>query len=74
MLYSGQSFGKVHGECRAFKENIPRNIPQKKPHVGPDLLFRGFQQFQEEAKETFEESSNQVEHIKDSLDLITRRQ
>ena len=48
------------------------NVLQKKLLVDPDLLLQGFRQYQEEARETYEEYSNQVEHIKDSLDLITR--
>ena len=71
---SDKVLGKLYRECRAFKDNVAQkdNVPQKKPLVDPDLLIRGFQQYQEEARETYEEYSNQVEHIKDSLDLITR--
>lgn len=70
---SDKVLGKLHRECRAFKDNIARDIPQKKPHVDPDLLIPGFQQYQEEARATYEEYSNQVEHIKDFPDLITCR-
>ena len=69
---SDKVLGKLYRECRVFKDSIARDIPQKKPHVDSGFLVPGFQQYQEEARETYEEYSNQVEHIKDSLDLITR--
>ena len=69
---SDKVLGKLHRECRAFTNSIARDIRIKKSHVESGFLVPGFQQYQEEAREKYEDYSNQVEHIKDSLDLMTR--
>ena len=58
---SDKVLGKLYRECRAFKNSIARDIPQEKPYVDPGFLVPGFQQYQEEARETYEDFSNQVE-------------
>ncbi|XP_044182237.1 uncharacterized protein LOC114966062 isoform X2 [Acropora millepora] len=60
---SDKVLGKLYRECRAFKDNIARDIPQEKPYVDPGLLVPGFQQYQEEARETYEEYSNQLQAL-----------
>ena len=69
---SDKVLGKLYRECRAFKNSIARDIRVKKSQVESGFLVPGFQQYQEEAREKYEDYSNQVEHIKDSLDLMTR--
>ena len=57
---SEKVLGKLYRECRAFKDSIARDVPLKKPHIVPGLLVPNFQKYQEEAKEIYEEYSNQV--------------
>ena len=57
---SDKVLGKLYRECRAFKESIARDIPLKNPHIEAGLLVPGFQGYQQEAREAYEEYSSQV--------------
>lgn len=60
---SDKVLGKLYRECRAFKESIARDIPLKNPHIEAGLLVPGFQGYQQEAREAYEEYSSQLQTL-----------
>ena len=60
---SDKVLGKLYRECRAFKDSIGREVPRKKPHIDSALLVPHFQRYQDEAKELYEEYSNQLQTL-----------
>ncbi|XP_015753708.1 PREDICTED: RNA-dependent RNA polymerase 1-like [Acropora digitifera] len=60
---SNKVLGKLYRECRSFKNSIARDILQEKPYVDPGFLIPGYQQYQEEARESYEDFSNQLQAI-----------
>ncbi|XP_029201631.2 uncharacterized protein LOC114966061 isoform X2 [Acropora millepora] len=60
---SDKVLGKLYRECRAFKNSIARDIRVKKSQVDPGFLVPGFQEYQQEARETYEDYSNQLQAL-----------
>lgn len=60
---SDKVLGKLYRECRAFKDSLARDVPRKKHHIDPALLVPHFQNYQEEAKELYEEYSSQLQTL-----------
>lgn len=60
---SDKVLGKLYRECRAFKDSIGRAVPRKKPQIDSSLLVPHFRRYQDEAKELYEEYSNQLQTL-----------